>query len=132
MKTPKLTGRYYKVLIQYHDHFRKGPQPITGGNTYFNYKKYLPGHGHPGKWLKIPPKTRLMMCQDGFHVTNVPENWGATYSTCYGVYRVEIKGDFLRSRNYDGDYSDKVCCRQIRLLYKVVKHGKTWVKTRKR
>lgn len=105
---------YYKVLLKEDDR-------LVGGYSHFNYRPSLPKGRRPGKWLKIPDRKKLCMCFTGFHVTTSPNSWGADYKSCYGVYSVEIKGETLSNGG------DKICCRQIRLLCRVINRGGKWV-----
>lgn len=75
----------------------------------------LPENGQPGQWMDH--EGELAMCQSGFHLTNEPLSWIRQYSD--RVFEAEYRGEVQK----DEGYSDKICCRSVRLLREVVVIG---------
>ena len=89
--------KLYKVV-------RVDGTPNQQRNKRFLYS--LPNGNKPGDWKTV--KGELYMCSNGLHLTTNPANWIRFLDD--RVFEAEYRGEMKN------DYSDKICCRSVRLL----------------
>lgn len=87
--------KYYKVLVD--------GKSCHGGNLEWS----LPTEGKPGDWHSVDGK--IILCQNGLHVTTNPSHWWKDGCT---VYEVEIEGE-IGGRE---DSKAKIVVPKVRLL----------------
>lgn len=75
----------------------------------------LPTAKGPGDWQVLPDEQPVVWCYSGFHLTNAPHLW---WSTGRRVYVAEYRGRAARGPKTTRD--DKIACREVRLLRRVV------------
>lgn len=91
---------FLKVLYE-----KKGPY------SDYDFSRYLPEGGKPGRWT--PTREKLRLCDSGWHVTT-PEflaTWTWMAVVGYALYLVEVAG--LR---YRGDDAGKHLAKRIRFI----------------
>ncbi len=94
-----MTEKYYKVLVN--------GKSCHGGNL----KWSLPTESSPGDWQSVDGK--IVLCQNGLHVTTDPNHWWKDGCT---VYEVEIDGE-IGGRD---DTKAKLVVPKVRLLAAVL------------
>ena len=107
--------KLYKVLQQRNYLCPKG---WSGGHSSFNWSPYLPENGKPGKPCTVATNRPLSPCTYGLHVTNKPNQWGASETPQIHVRIFEAKVFGPTKGSLTGD--NKICAYKVQLIREVV------------